>query len=104
MKRKRRRGGGGDDGTEDGGGGTEEVVIKGTGKAIGKVLELGCWFQQRGEVYDVKIRTGTAKAVDDIEYDEQDEEADKMDVDGGDDMPEARIRQISVLEVYVSLR
>jgi ribonuclease P/MRP protein subunit POP7 len=85
------------------------VVIKGTGKAIGKVLELGCWFQQRAEVYDVKIRTGTAKAVDGIEYDE--EEPDEMEVDGenaavegGAELPQARIRQISVLEVYVSLR
>ncbi|SMR61823.1 unnamed protein product [Zymoseptoria tritici ST99CH_1A5] len=109
IKRKRRRGGGvGLDEAEDGAG-SEEVVIKGTGKAIQKVLELGCWFQQRGEVYDVKIRTGTAKAVDGIEYNEPEAEGEELDKMGledgnGEDLPEARIRHISVLEVCVSLR
>ncbi|KAF2482149.1 Rpp20 subunit of nuclear RNase MRP and P-domain-containing protein [Neohortaea acidophila] len=57
SKRKRRR-------VEDGGGG-EEVVMKGTGKAIQKVMELGLWFQQR-EGYRVRLRTGSVGAVDDI--------------------------------------
>ncbi|EGP82812.1 uncharacterized protein MYCGRDRAFT_51531, partial [Zymoseptoria tritici IPO323] len=104
----RRRGRVGLDEAEDGAG-SEEVVIKGTGKAIQKVLELGCWFQQRGEVYDVKIRTGTAKAVDGIEYNEPEAEGEELDKMGledgnGEDLPEARIRHISVLEVCVSLR
>ena len=47
------------------GGGQEAVVLKGTGKAIQKVLELGLWFQQREE-YGVVLRTGSVVAIDDV--------------------------------------
>lgn len=53
----------------------EEVAIKGTGKAIQKVSELGLWFQQR-EDFAVRIATGSAGAVDDIEINEEDGKAD----------------------------
>lgn len=65
KKRKIERGG------NDGGGGGEEVVLKGTGKAIQKVLELGLWFQQREE-YTVRLRTGSVGAIDDIVVGEDD--------------------------------
>ncbi|KAM3422372.1 hypothetical protein BST61_g2729 [Cercospora zeina] len=42
----------------------EQVILKGTGKAISKVMELGLWFQQREE-YQVTLQTGTVSAVDD---------------------------------------
>ena len=47
----------------------EQVVLKGTGKAIQRVMELGLWFQQREE-YEIRLRTGSAAAIDDIEVDE----------------------------------
>lgn len=94
--------------------GGEEVVFKASGKAIQKGLEVGCWFQGRGEVYKVRLRTGSVGVVDGIEYDEEEmEDGGRMDIDvpegekkeeEQEDLPEARIRQISVLEVYVSLK
>jgi ribonuclease P/MRP protein subunit POP7 len=147
-KRKRRRD---DDGGEDevvavargveeekerkrraGGVGGEEVVVKGTGKAISKAMEIGSWFLQREKEFVVRIRTGSVGAVDDVEVpeDEAEDGEDKMDVDqaqagagaesekaatNGDDagageekeakaVSGARVRYLSVLEVAVSLR
>lgn len=45
----------------------EEIIFKGTGKAIARVLELGSWFQQRAE-YTVRIRTGTTHSIDDVQH------------------------------------
>lgn len=92
------------------GGGGEEIVFKASGKAIGKGLQVGCWFQERGEMYKVRLETGSAGVVDGIEYEDEVEE--KVGDEGEEahkdeeeeDLPEARIRQISVLEVYVSLK
>lgn len=56
----------------------EEVVLKGTGKAIQEVMELGLWFQQREE-YDVRLKTGTVGAVDDIELEETNMQTEGMD-------------------------
>jgi ribonuclease P/MRP protein subunit POP7 len=143
-KRKRRRD---DDGGEDevvavargveeekerkrraGGVSGEEVLVKGTGKAVSKVMEIGTWFLQREKEYVVRIRTGSVGAVDDVEVREAEAEdgEDKMEVDqaqagaetdkpavNGDDAGEekeveavsgARVRYLSVLEVAVSLR
>ncbi|TKA78249.1 hypothetical protein B0A55_04778 [Friedmanniomyces simplex] len=68
QKSKRRKTGGvaGGGGEEGGDAVDEEVLIKGTGKAISKVLEMGVWFQQRPE-YVVRLRTGSVAAIDDIE-------------------------------------
>ncbi|KAI6859850.1 hypothetical protein KC338_g7179 [Hortaea werneckii] len=68
AKAKRKVGGltAGDDEVEGAG---EEVLLKGTGKAIPKVMEMGCWFQQRRE-YMVTVRTGSVAAVDDIDVPE----------------------------------
>lgn len=99
----------------------EEIVVKGSGKAIPRVMELGTWFQQRDQEYAVRIVTGSASSIDDVEYEKEEEteagaKTDKMDVDqaadaepGGDAVQttfvsEARIRKVSVLEVHVSLR
>lgn len=92
-------------------GDAEEVVFKASGKAISRGLEVGCWFQERGETYRVRLRTGTAGVVDGIEYEDEEVERDGDEMQGVEkkteeeaDLPEARIRQISVLEVYVSLK
>ena len=73
----------------------EEIVLKGTNKAIDRVLQLGLFFQGQG---DVKVRIGTSSVgvVDDIEVEE-----------GGDDqeeVAETRVRRVSVVEVGVRLR
>jgi len=107
----------------------EQVLVKGTGKAVGKVMEIGVWFLQRDE-FEVKIRTGSVGVVDDVEVAEgggehegEDAGEDKMDVDQAEAGAEksgdgelkkdekdvkavsgARIRYLSVLEVAVSLR
>ena len=141
QSRKRKRGYG-DDAAEDeieaiarvaedkhkSGDANEEVLIKGTGKAIQRVMELGVWFQQRTGEYTVRIRTGSVATVDDVTRTSEsktghDTEQDAMDVDEsagpskeGDDegmvasresdgeVSETRLRYMSVLEVAVGLR
>lgn len=117
----------------------EEVVLKGTGKAIGKVMELGLWFQQRDAEYHVRLKTGSVCAVEDVQYEEEAEKhasagaqvtedvvqaASSYEIkqavakpmskvmkreeheaeNGKKEISETRIRQLSVLEVYISLR
>ena len=104
----------------------EEVLVKGTGKAISKAMEVGLWFMQRDTEFVVRAKTGSVGAVDDVEVPEGEAEDDgeKMDVDqaqagaegedaalnddGKDKKVEAvsgaRVRYLSVLEVAVSLR
>lgn len=78
RKRKGLEGGLNEDGDEDTAAG-EEVVLKGTGKAIHRVLELALWFQQREQDYVVKLRTGSVGAIDDISVEERAESAAKAD-------------------------
>lgn len=117
----------------------EEVVLKGTGKAIGKVMELGLWFQQRDAEYHVRLNTGSVCAVEDVQYEEEAEKhasagaevtedvaqaaslyeikqavakpmskvmkREEHEIENGKkEISETRIRQLSVLEVYISLR
>lgn len=103
---------------EDGRG--EQIVLKGTGRAIQKVLELGLWFQQREDEYVVRLKTGSVAAVDDIEVTEGAAEGEEV-IDGMDDVqqhemnsegnavheegiPETQIRYTSSLEVSVRRR
>ena len=89
-----------------------EVVMKGTGKAIDKTLQLGLWFQQRDE-YGVFIKTASVGAIDDIvpkdgepvSVDQADslEDAPPME-EADEDVPEARLRYTSVVEVWVTQR
>jgi len=75
----------------------EEVVMKGTGKAIEKVLQLALWFQGREE-YKITIRTGSVGAVDDVvRVGDVGEAAEEV-------VEETRVRRTSSLEVGVSLR
>jgi ribonuclease P/MRP protein subunit POP7 len=73
---------------EDGKGRGEEVVMKGTGKAIEKVMRLATWWQAQEDV-KVTIRTGSVGAID--------------DVIGGEEEG-SRVRRLSCLEVGVRLR
>ncbi|KAH8601942.1 Rpp20 subunit of nuclear RNase MRP and P-domain-containing protein [Bisporella sp. PMI_857] len=73
----------------------EEVILKGTGKAIEKVLQLVVYWQAQQYVV-VKVRTGSVGAVDDVV--ERGDEAD------GAEAVESRVRRTSCLEVGISLR
>ncbi|KAK4693333.1 ribonuclease P/MRP protein subunit POP7, partial [Lecanoromycetidae sp. Uapishka_2] len=88
----------------------EEVVLKATNRAIERVLGLALFFQGQDDCV-VRIRTSSVGTVDDIvefndptnvdgvdgavEDDEREEE---------DELPESRIRKMSVVEVAVTLR
>jgi ribonuclease P/MRP protein subunit POP7 len=74
--------------TKNGGVG-EEVLLKGTGKAVQKVLELGLWFQQREDQYVVKLTTGSVGAIDDIEV--QDDEDQTFQQEGDNDDGDGRV-------------
>ncbi|KXL48699.1 hypothetical protein M433DRAFT_152191 [Acidomyces richmondensis BFW] len=72
AKRKRKREDGLGDGDANFGIG-EEVVIKGTGKAIARVMEMGIWFQQRRDEYTIRLQTGSAACIDDINMTREEE-------------------------------
>lgn len=102
----------GKDGGKSGNAGRgEEVLIKGTGKAIQKVLQLAIWWQGQ-EGVKVVIRTGSVGAVDDVVLREGkggDGDDDVGGVEGGaedegDEVPESRVRRTSCMEVGISLR
>lgn len=85
----------------------EEVILKGTNRAIEKVLGLALFFQGQDDC-TVRLRTSSVGVVDDIvesdappspdtpaggKYEEEDVE-----------LPESRIRKVSVVEVAIKLR
>lgn len=87
----------------------EEVLVKGTGKAIEKVMSIAGFFQENAITEGIKVRltTGSVWAIDDISVSHDEvPEGEQMDVDGKDeeDIPETRVRQVSVLEVRIGLR
>lgn len=94
----------------------DEVLVKGTGKAITKVLDIAGWLQDREAQEGVRVRleTGSWWAVDDVEIDEPDTQ-DKMDVDGQgkpagqeeqeeqEEVPDSRARSVSVLTLRLAV-
>lgn len=72
-----------------------EVIMKGTGKAIEKTLNLARWWQQQKGVR-VILRTGSIATVDDIVGDCGDDD-ESMEEEGG-----SRVRRVSVLEAVIS--
>ncbi|PVH74664.1 hypothetical protein DL98DRAFT_499468, partial [Cadophora sp. DSE1049] len=75
----------------------EEVVMKGTGKAIEKVVRLAAWWQGQSDVR-VTVRTGSVGAVDDIVIREEGGEG---DAEGEGMVEESRVRRVSCLEVGI---
>ncbi|KAH8423320.1 ribonuclease P subunit p20 family protein [Aspergillus melleus] len=49
----------------------EEVFVKATGRAMEKALSVGRWFEERGEEYTVRVKTGSVLVVDDVVEDEE---------------------------------
>ncbi len=68
----------------------EEVVLKGSGKAIEKVLRLVLYWQGQEDVV-VTVRTRSVGAVDDV-------------IEEGVETGESRVRRVSCLEVGIRLR
>ena len=81
----------------------EAVMLKGTNKAILKVCELALFFQGQDDV-NVRIKTGSVGTVDDIvEKEDVDEGGGTVD-EGDEELPESRIRYLSVVEAHISLK
>ncbi|KAL9054973.1 MAG: hypothetical protein Q9162_003828 [Coniocarpon cinnabarinum] len=78
--------------------GVEEVVVKATGKAIDNAMQVALFLQSKNDLA-IKIRTGSATSIDDITPNEEQE-----NVDDADELPESRLRQISVIEIGVTLK
>lgn len=76
------------------------MVLKGTNRAIEKVLGLGLYFQKQDNCM-VRLRTGSVGVVDDIV---QEEEEVGEEGDEGEELPESRVRKVSVVEVAVTLK
>ncbi|KAJ5247828.1 hypothetical protein N7468_002811 [Penicillium chermesinum] len=48
----------------------EEILIKATGRAIEKALNVGKWFEEKDTEYSVRVTTGSVLVVDDVVEDE----------------------------------
>ncbi len=76
----------------------EAVVLKGTNRAIEKVLGLGLYFQGQDDCM-VRLKTGSVGVVDDIVQEEEEDGEEE-----GEEVPESRVRKVSVVEVAVTLK
>ncbi|KAK5691838.1 hypothetical protein LTR97_011009 [Elasticomyces elasticus] len=95
AKAKKRRGGDAGDEDEDAAG--EAVLIKGTGRAIEKALEMASWFQQKPE-YLVVLKTGSVGAIDDVEVEEDNKEGVEGDLEELDD---GNVGDVSMLDASI---
>lgn len=69
----------------------EEVLVKATGKAIEKALNLAVFLQKQQD-FRVTLRTGTVDAIDDFV------------ASAGVETPESQIRHTPMVEIGVCLR
>lgn len=84
--------------------GPEEVLLKATNRAIEKVLELALYFQGQ-EDCNVRLRTGTVGAVDDLVVSDLAEGAENAEADEEEDeLPESRVRKVTFVEVAITLK
>lgn len=85
----------------------EEVVLKATNKAIQNVLGLALYFQGQ-EDCKVRLRTSSVGVVDDIVESANAPDDGRPDNDNpvkeNDEVPESRIRKMSVVEVAITLK
>ncbi|KAL6713597.1 hypothetical protein ACLMJK_009062 [Lecanora helva] len=86
----------------------EPVFLKGTNRAIERVLELAMYFQGQ-EDCKIQLKTGTVGVVDDIVVDdeapvrEEEEQANDKE-ESSEELPESRIRKATVLKVAITLK
>ena len=65
----------------------EEVLVKASGRAMGKAVAVGRWFEEKEREWRlvVEVRSGSVSVVDDIvEVEEEDDEGDGSDGDEDD--------------------
>lgn len=88
-------------GNASSGGSGEKVYLKATGRAIPRALELGVQFQgEEGGEYVVKVEMGSVRAVDDVEVN-----GSAVDDGGGEeDIPETRMRHVSMVTVSIGMK
>lgn len=79
-------------------GGGEEIYLKATGRAIPRALELGVRFQGE-EDCRVRVEMGSVKAIDDVHV----EPGPDGEEEGGEEVPETRIRVLSTVTVSIGL-
>lgn len=76
-----------------------EVLVRGSGRAMAKTLELAAWFQRQKDC-SINLRTMTLETVDDVVIDE-----DGAEEEGGFAAEaESRVRNLNCIEVGVRLR
>lgn len=76
-----------------------EVLVRGSGRAMAKTLELAAWFQRQKDC-SISLRTMTLETVDDVIIDE-----DGAEDEGGFAAEEdSRVRNLNCIEVGVRLR
>lgn len=76
-----------------------EVLIRGTGRAMAKTLNIAAYFQDQLDTR-INVKTMTLEAVDDVVVDDDGAE----DEGGFAAEEETRVRMVNCLEVAVSLR
>lgn len=76
-----------------------EVLVRGSGRAMAKTLELAAWFQRQKDC-SINLRTMTLETVDDVVVDD-----DGAEEQGGFAAEEeSRVRNLNCIEVGVRLR
>lgn len=80
----------------------EEVLIKATGKAIKNATQLAKFFQAKEDI-NVQLRTGSVAVVDDlVKLESLDDGATNEAQQDDEDIPETRVRNLSMLEVAIT--
>jgi len=83
---------------------TEGVVLKATSRAIENVLGLALYFQGQDDC-NVRLKTATVGVVDDIVvYDPPVGAEGGEGEDEDEELPESRIRKVTVVAVAISLK
>lgn len=83
---------------------SEEVLLKATNRAIEKVLELALYFQGQ-EDCNMRLKTGTLGAVDDLVVSDPAEGVNNAEADDEEDeLPESRVRKVTFVEVAITLK
>ena len=82
------------------------MILKGTNKAIEKVAQLALYFQDEQDDCKVALRTGSVATVDDIVKKEDDSDGKEApnDEEEDEELPESRVRWLSVLEAHIILK